>query len=266
MAVVMVIGGLWMVVGSPPAAAGSAECDTSTVDAATSTGVTITVTSRQAVTVEVRGRQLFVNGTRCISFPAQGNFTSAILGTAEVRENVTLVMSTPLEVGGSGAQRFRVDLASSSAARDRFTLKTLENATRETVFPWIGGVIVNDYEELGTIAQISFNQANSSYLNLVVDGRGGPDVLDGRSDQSGPFPVTPFGGRLTLRGGPGRDSVIGGANDDVLNGGAGRDKLKGVGGADRFEARDGEVDSINGGPGNDTCRCDPNDTRVSVEN
>jgi hypothetical protein len=95
----------------------------------------------------------------------------------------------------------------------------------------------------------------------TMDGRGGDDRL-----RSGDGPDH-------LDGGAGNDTVDGGFGDDVLIGGPGRDTISGdlAGGDcgplwctypygnDTIEARDGEVDSVTCGAGDDAVNADPQD-------
>ena len=106
------------------------------------------------------------------------------------------------------------------------------------------------------------------YLEVVqvtqpstIRGAGGNDTLRG-SD-----------GAETLDGGPGNDDIDGGMGDDTITGGPGRDNIAGDRrggdcgpvwcklpfGNDTIDARDGEVDSVSCGFGEDTVSADAND-------
>jgi Ca2+-binding RTX toxin-like protein len=106
------------------------------------------------------------------------------------------------------------------------------------------------------------------YLEVVqetspstIRGAGGNDTLRG-SD-----------GAETLDGGPGNDDVDGGMGDDTITGGPGRDNLSGDRrggdcgpvwcklpfGNDTIDARDGEIDSVTCGIGEDTVYADAGD-------
>jgi Ca2+-binding RTX toxin-like protein len=84
----------------------------------------------------------------------------------------------------------------------------------------------------------------------------------------------------TIDGGPGDDVLEGGKRDDVITGGPGRDSILGdesdtgctwapeyclVFGNDVIDARDGEQDSINCGPGTDKVLVDPIDVHAGCE-
>lgn len=105
-----------------------------------------------------------------------------------------------------------------------------------------------------------------------IAGGPGNDTLDGDN-----FP-SPFGDFLT--GGAGDDTFTGGQGTDVIVGGSGNDTVdNGTGtvnqGADRVaagsgddtinEASDGSIDTVRGGPGEDTCILDPADRARSCE-
>jgi hypothetical protein len=87
----------------------------------------------------------------------------------------------------------------------------------------------------------------------VVDGRDGDDVVYGGVDAD------------ELRGGAGADRLAGGPGGDTVVGGPGRDTLSGDGqqsagfGSDTIDARDGEVDTVDCGPGTDRVLADADD-------
>jgi large repetitive protein len=78
----------------------------------------------------------------------------------------------------------------------------------------------------------------------IIEGRNGDDVLLGR------------GGNDTIDGGRGDDRLDGGRGNDRLTGSEGRDLLRGGTGRDVFFTRDGERDTVLGGPGRDRARVD----------
>jgi Ca2+-binding RTX toxin-like protein len=72
--------------------------------------------------------------------------------------------------------------------------------------------------------------------------------------------IKALGGNDRIMGRGGSDRLSGGAGRDRLAGGSGRDRLSGGRGADRLNAVDGRADRVvNGGPGKDICRVDPDD-------
>jgi Ca2+-binding RTX toxin-like protein len=83
-----------------------------------------------------------------------------------------------------------------------------------------------------------------SNRNDVILGRGGNDILKGRR------------GNDVLRGGIGNDRLYGGPGRDILAGNAGNDRLY---------ARDGQRDTLNGGPGFDEAWVDRLDVVRNVE-
>jgi hypothetical protein len=95
--------------------------------------------------------------------------------------------------------------------------------------------------------------------NDVIRGRGGNDlVVGGRGNDR----LGGGHGRDRLVGGPGRDALVGAEGNDRLRGDAGRDVVSGRGGADFIAARDGERDTLHGGPGRDEGRIDRRLDRV----
>lgn len=97
----------------------------------------------------------------------------------------------------------------------------------------------------------------------IVRGMGGNDVIDGAN------------GNDQLDGGAGDDTIAGGGGDDVIVGGPGRDSLAGEGsgsgqftsvpGNDRIDARDGEADAVDCGPGADQVIVDALDVATQCE-
>jgi Ca2+-binding RTX toxin-like protein len=91
----------------------------------------------------------------------------------------------------------------------------------------------------------------------TVQGLGGDDLIDGAN------------GNDVLDGGAGNDTIFGGGNDDTITGGPGVDSLSGEGSAsglfisiagnDRIDARDGNPENLNCGPGADTAIVDADD-------
>lgn len=105
----------------------------------------------------------------------------------------------------------------------------------------------------------------------AIQGLGGPDCLFGGHGDDG----LPGGrGADRIRGGYGDDELRGGRADDVLRGrqgddlvigGRGRDRLRGTSGDDLIIARDGEVDNVRCGIGEDEAIVDPLDITRGCE-
>jgi hypothetical protein len=89
--------------------------------------------------------------------------------------------------------------------------------------------------------------------NDTLIGRGGADVLRGGA---GADLLLGGGSHDRLKGGAGADVIRGGAGNDHLTGGASGDRLYGGAGVDVLVARDGRVDTVNGGAGFDRARID----------
>ena len=95
-----------------------------------------------------------------------------------------------------------------------------------------------------------------------VDGTASRDVMCGTRDSdtlngnAGDDDLRGFGGADILRGGDGRDHLFGGVGGDFLQGGAGGDRNVAEGGNDRVSTRDGVIDSVLCGPGDDVADID----------
>jgi hypothetical protein len=103
-------------------------------------------------------------------------------------------------------------------------------------------------------------RCQGAVVNMV--GTAGADVLRSgdRSDT-----ILGLGGRDEISGGDGDDTICAGDGNDRLTGGSGKDRLFGQGGRDRLNTRDGIKgnDLAVGGSGQDTCRTDLKDRRIS---
>lgn len=139
---------------------------------------------------------------------------------------------------------------------------------------------------------------NGGHGNDWLDGERGNDRLDGLDGQDRLFGgggndwITPHSGSDFADGGPGADDIENGFdrslrwNSDTLHGGDGGDSVRsaiGGGGAwgsdalygdagndevdgrDSFEEASSTPDLVDGGPGNDRCVVDPDDTVVNCE-
>ena len=103
--------------------------------------------------------------------------------------------------------------------------------------------------------------------NDTIDGGFGNDLLLGNEDDdtiTDPSGVNTLNGGFgddNLTGGNGADSIFGDADatqngNDILVGGGGQDLLVGFAGNDTINAQDGQQDTVNGGPGTDSCTTD----------
>lgn len=86
-----------------------------------------------------------------------------------------------------------------------------------------------------------------------IYGGGGDDILGGTSQAD------------FLSGSGGRDRLSAGRGNDYTVGGSGRDRLRAGGGKDDLESRDGEVDVVGCGPGDDFLSADVLDRIKSCE-
>lgn len=98
--------------------------------------------------------------------------------------------------------------------------------------------------------------------NDTIGGGGGADALVGGS---GNDRLSGDAGADALDGGDGNDVLRGGAGNDRLVGRRGTDTMRGDAGDDTFDAKDGSVDSLDGGAGTDRSFADANDRRTGIE-
>jgi Ca2+-binding RTX toxin-like protein len=130
------------------------------------------------------------------------------------------------------------------------------------------------------------------HVNATFTGTDAPDDAEVLNVSEGASTLNGLGGNDVLKGADSPDTIDGGAGDDDLNGGNGNDTITGgpgkdtiVGdataggcyvigylgtckspwGNDTINAVDGEVDSIDCGPGQDTANVDPNDVVTNCE-
>jgi Ca2+-binding RTX toxin-like protein len=104
----------------------------------------------------------------------------------------------------------------------------------------------------------------NSVQRIVINAGGGDDTVSMPS-VSLPAVIDGGTGNDRLTGGRGADDIRGGAGDDRLTGGFGADILSGQDGNDTLDAVDGTPDKkVDGGPGNDTVRADPTDSKTGT--
>jgi uncharacterized delta-60 repeat protein len=131
---------------------------------------------------------------------------------------------------------------------------TLDGGLGADILSGGGGNDTADYSSRATNLDISLdNVANDGAANekdnVMADvetilGGSGNDKLVGN----------PFANLLV--GNAGNDILFGGKGNDTLNGGTGHDQLFGQDDNDTLLAKDGQVDSLDGGAGNDTAQRD----------
>jgi len=90
-------------------------------------------------------------------------------------------------------------------------------------------------------------------IGATIDGGEGNDNLTGGN------------GNDTLKGIAGNDTIRGGNGNDMIDGGTGCDMLYGDAGNDTLYAREKAVDTLDGGAGTDSAKCDMTDTRKDIE-
>ena len=115
-------------------------------------------------------------------------------------------------------------------------------------------------------ATLNFGGADDGEAGERDEILGGNEVL--RGGQASDVLRAPFDSRArhAISGNGGGDFIEGGEGADSLTGGAGRDGIRGLGGDDRLNARDGEVDRLECGPGFDTVDRDATDDLDACDN
>jgi Ca2+-binding RTX toxin-like protein len=108
---------------------------------------------------------------------------------------------------------------------------------------------INGVDVLGLTAAVTVVGAEPGLDELVINARGGDDVVDASAVQAGAID-------LSLNGGAGNDELIGGAGNDLLIGGPGSDVASGGAGDDTFAWNPGDgSDVFEGGVGYDALLC-----------
>lgn len=126
-----------------------------------------------------------------------------------------------------------------------------------------GDLIRRDIEEIvggsgndilvGKTATRGLTERGPFFVGTTLFGGPGDDILRGGRRRN---LLRGGGGNDTLRGLAGRDALQGLGGDDRLRGGQGRDLLQAGPGHDLLLARDGRVDDVNGGTGQDSAQID----------
>jgi Ca2+-binding RTX toxin-like protein len=97
--------------------------------------------------------------------------------------------------------------------------------------------------------------------NDTISGNGGKDRIAGNG---GDDLIAGSGSNDFLDGGAGNDTLDGGLGNDILVGGDGVDAMLGGLGTDYLYSRDGVVDLVDGGDGDDLAFYDRSDTKISI--
>lgn len=124
-----------------------------------------------------------------------------------------------------------------------------EQRAAEGGLRWAGALVA-------VIGALLLCLAAGDALAGVELGGGGGDTLRGsdRDDR-----LAGFNGGDTLHGAPGDDTIYGGAGRDEIYGGGGGDDVLAGAGDDFVEAKDGVIDRVGCGPGNDSISVDRKD-------
>jgi Ca2+-binding RTX toxin-like protein len=132
------------------------------------------------------------------------------------------------DVSGTDVTGVRADLAASGGGDDGAPDNVVVNGTSADDAVTLTGAGANA-QVAGLAALVSVSGASAVNDRLIVNGRGGADVIDASQVATGSMLLTLDGGDSddVLIGGAGDDRLLGGAGDDVLIGGPGNDTLDG---------------------------------------
>jgi uncharacterized delta-60 repeat protein len=108
-------------------------------------------------------------------------------------------------------------------------------------------VRMNGFEQLVTESDVD---------RISIDAGDGDDKVEIDAGLLIPSRIDGGNGFDTISGGGDADQITGGIGRDTITGNGGRDRLVGGFDDDVFFARDGEIDTIDGGPGNDLSQLD----------
>jgi Ca2+-binding RTX toxin-like protein len=162
------------------------------------------------------------------------------LDTLDGKEGADLLIGGP----GFDAADYRFETADLTLSIDGIANESGGNAT--------GDNILTDIERIVGGAGNDF--ITGSDADNSITGRNGNDTILGGA------------GNDSIDGDNGNDSLVGEAGNDVLTGGVGNDVMLGGDDDDRFVANDGEADTLDGGPGNDSATADePGDNISNIE-
>lgn len=243
------------------------------------------------VVLSMSGGVIFVDGEACGTAPTSPFLTVIDTGEAKT-DHLIIDLAQPFRIGTQAVTvQVRLD-----EGEDIVTVRgaaTTDIATLTPQFLSVGTGTVFPGSDNDLRLQMSMP---STEVDLRVNLRGGNDSFNMRADgndawydgplkvkgqagndvlRGGPGRQRMFGGkgRDTLigragddriQGGPGRDTLNGGSGDDDIRGGGGEDMASGKSGRDSFRMRDGDVDTVLGGKGRDSCICDASDTMRSI--
>lgn len=128
-----------------------------------------------------------------------------------------------------------------------------------------GGAGVDTVDATDYPDQVILEIGNPSADSLIVD-----DIVLGDVEvflgSAFPDRITVVSGRsMRIEGGAGNDTLLTGSGSDTVVGGAGRDSISTGPGRDSIFSSDGQVDTLNGGSGEDAASYDADDILTSIE-
>jgi len=178
-----------------------------------------------------------------------------------------------LSSSATGTKGGQVSFATNDPDRGPYTFAVTGRITGVTATKFASGTLKIVGTDLADV--ISFSGTNTAVKvkgngwtlgtfagtkKILVSSGGGNDTVT-LGTISLPSLLNGGTGNDTLTGGGGADEIRGGSGNDRLTGGFGRDTLLGEEGDDVLNGVDGTSERLDGGPGTDTIKADPTDSK-----
>ena len=190
---------------------------------------------------------LSANGSRLRFFRNVANITMDCAGLEQVlfRAVGGADRITVNDLTGTEVAHVVIDLSAANGAGDTSADIVTVNGTETNDVITVTGS-TNGVSAVGLSADVTVIGGEPGIDELIVDARGGSDVVDASEVEAGLM-------YLTLNGGLGDDTLIGGKGDDLLIGGRDVDTMFGGSGDDTFVWNPGDGnDVLEGQAGNDS--------------
>ena len=190
---------------------------------------------------------LSANGSRLRFLRNVGSITMDCAGVERVvfRALGGVDQVTVNDLTGTEVAQVAIDLSGANGAGDTSADTVIVNGTETNDVITVAGS-TNGVTVLGLSATVTVTGGEPGVDELVVDARGGSDVVDASEVEAGLMD-------LTLNGGSGNDTLIGGKGNDLLIGGRDLDTMFGGPGDDTFVWNPGDGnDVLEGEAGNDS--------------
>jgi Ca2+-binding RTX toxin-like protein len=149
------------------------------------------------------------------------------------------------DLTGTDVANVIVDLSGTGGTGDGHADTVLVNGTDTNDVITVTGS-TNQVDVVGLTAAVTIIGAEQGRDELIIDARGGDDLVDASAVEAGAID-------LTLDGGAGNDTLVGGQGNDLLIGAQGADAMFGGAGNDTFVWNPGDgSDIVEGEAGQDT--------------